>query len=91
MPIYAFIADDGSRLDEHFEVAKRPLEIIRGGRRYLRRRVPDRVGTVVGTPAPSMSDCLRAGYRKLEEQGKLRDQKGYLPLNQVRAALAQPD
>ncbi|WP_404422910.1 hypothetical protein [Nibricoccus sp. IMCC34717] len=87
MPLYQFISEaHGVELDLQFPVDARPDEIV-----LRRRTVPARVGTITGARPPSMGESLAQGYRKLEEQGKLKDAPGYLPIAKVKAALAQPD
>lgn len=91
MPLYRFISAAGHAIDEHFPVDKRPDTIERNKVVYRRRTVPERVGTITGVQAPTMGQKLHDGYKKLEEQGKLQERPGYLPLKKVKEALAMPD
>ena len=91
MPIYEYKADDGS-----VELIRRPVDlrdapVLLDGKRYRRCTVPSRLTVGVGTRPPTMGDRLAKGYKKLEEQGGLRDNPNYLPAKTIKAAFEVPD
>lgn len=90
MPIYEFQCGEKTVL-LHRPVIERDLPVEINGEIYQRRTVPTRVTVGAGSAPETFSQRQWNGYKDLESRGLLRDGPGYLPANQVKAALLAPE
>ena len=88
MPLYEFQNDEHSvTCCVHFPADARPDTIT-----LTRRTVPSRVSICVGAQPPTMSDKLAAGYKHLEDTGKLAARgKAALSTATIKRAIAMPE
>jgi len=74
MPTYEFVSDAGEVVEEYHPHDKCPRKITRNGRPF--RKVPFPSSVVTFTERAPSPMCQKTqvlnGYKKLEEQGKLR-------------------
>jgi len=88
MPAYEFVNKrHGLSVLVPCSVERRPRSIT------LRRvAVPSGVMVCSGARAPTIGDKLFAGYKAMDQAGKLSDKNpNYLPVKTIKKALAMPD
>ena len=88
MPLYEFEnAEHSVTLLAQFPAHARPDTIT-----LTRRTVPSRVSICVGAQPPTMSDKLAAGYKHLEDTGKLAARgSAALSTATIKRAIAMPE